>query len=741
MGPAERRSRRERGSDVHFAKAAIGSGALRPAALGLALGFDALGHCLAIATLVFAGPLAQGLGLGSALFLLSSLVGTLALIRWSGLPNALGVAQDATIAILAGVVAGAVAQDVAPEARLVTALAVIGLSTLASGLVLYLMGALGLGRLARAVPYPVALGFLASSGWLLTFAALSIIADGSGPAEVFAALIRPETLPVSAPAAALALGLVVTLRLWSGAAGMMLVLGLSLAGFYLVLALLGMSLEEARLLGLVPGRPDTGGGGFGMGWQALGRIDWEQVALAAPGLAVIVVVNVIAVFLNTTGAELATRSDLDMNQELRRTGQANIVLGLLGGVTSFVSTGSTIVAHRFGGGHRALAYSYAAVILIGGVFAGQIVAVVPVFLTAGLLLFFGISMLEDWLLRPLGRLVLQDRLIVLAVVGVTAVSGIFAAIAAGLAFALAAFVVSYARVPMLRHRGTRQPRRSIVERDPGQEAILREGWSRVRLAQLQGYLFFGSIEQLLAEVRAPRDGAGPGGWLILDFAAVTGLDSSTCAALEKLSYLASTHGVRLRLCALSPDLLRFLTRWNPNFAADFGFALDDTLEDALEAVEEALLAGHPAAQAAGGGLEKLLAVAAPLHPRLDDLRQLLERRELREGEVLIRAGSTLKDIYVVESGRLAVFLDGAMRQRVRVRVFAAGAVVGEVARYLSLPRTADVVSQGASSVHCLPAATLDRLEAEDAELAALIHAILARGLAEKVVRTNLLVSD
>lgn len=708
--------------------------------LGLVLGFDAVGHCVAIATLVFAGPLAPGLGLGSALFLLSTLISTLILARWSGIPNALSVAQDATIAIVAALTAAAAANIAEPGARLPTALAIIGVSTLLSGLALYLMGRFGMGRVARVVPYPVALGFLASSGWLLTYAALTIITGLSGYGEVFGNLLSAENIRVSLPAAALALCLFLTLRFWSGAAAMMVVLAAFLVGFYLVLHLSGISTDQARSLGLIPAVPGISGpSGFDL--PSMRLIDWGQLLQSGSGFAVIVVVNVIAFFLNSSGAELATQSDLDMNHELRLAGRTNLLLGLFGGLSSFLSTGSTIVVHKLGAGHRALTASYSLIVLLGCLFASQVVAAVPVFLTAGLLLFIGLSMLEDWLFRSYRRLVLQDWLIVLAIVAVTILQGIFAAIGAGLIFALAAFVLSYARVPMLRRKGAHQPRRSSVDRAPSQEAILREGWARVRLAQLQGFLFFGSIERLLSEVRGLPHQASRTEWLILDFASVTGLDSSTCAALEKLSYLSRTHGVQVQLCALSPDLSRFLTRWNPNFAHQFGFGLFDSLEAALEAAEDALLSEHPLIAPDGDGLAKLFSASAPDHPRLADLRSLLDLRHLGHGAVLIDKGSDQRDLYFVESGRLAVLLDAGAGQKVRVRSFTSGSVLGEVARYLAIPRTASVLSEGESTVYCLPASTLDRLEREDRDLAALIHAILARGLAEKVVRTNLLVTE
>jgi SulP family sulfate permease len=59
-------------------------------------------------------------------------------------------------------------------------------------------------------------------------------------------------------------------------------------------------------------------------------------------------------------------------------------------------------------------------------------------------------------------------------------------------------------------------------------------------------------------------------------------------------------------------------------------------------------------------------------------------------------------------------------------------MVGEVALYLGSPRTADVVAETPSVVLRLRRAVIDRMEAEEPELAAALHRRLAETLAERV---------
>ena len=62
-------------------------------------------------------------------------------------------------------------------------------------------------------------------------------------------------------------------------------------------------------------------------------------------------------------------------------------------------------------------------------------------------------------------------------------------------------------------------------------------------------------------------------------------------------------------------------------------------------------------------------------------------------------------------------------------------VVGEVALYTAAPRTADVVAETPSVVLRLGRDSIERLEAEQPELAAALHRWLATTLAERLTDT------
>jgi SulP family sulfate permease len=108
---------------------------------------------------------------------------------------------------------------------------------------------------------------------------------------------------------------------------------------------------------------------------------------------------------------------------------------------------------------------------------------------------------------------------------------------------------------------------------------------------------------------------------------------------------------------------------------------------------------------------------------------------LAQGQVLIRAADQSGDVFIVASGRLSVHLPMASRS-MRVRVLGPGAIVGEIAYMTGQPRNADVIADAATTVLCLPAAAIRRIEAEDRDLAALMMSIFSRSLAAKLEQTN-----
>jgi SulP family sulfate permease len=204
------------------------------------------------------------------------------------------------------------------------------------------------------------------------------------------------------------------------------------------------------------------------------------------------------------------------------------------------------------------------------------------------------------------------------------------------------------------------------------------------------------------------------------------MDSSAVMSFRKVVQLAEAHGFELVFSSV-PDTVQGQLRRGGVVASDGVVRFEPDLDHGLQRCEDGLLEG--AAQADSGGSSDAL---AGLPARLSTY---LERRSLPEGTVLIRQGELPDDLFLLESGRLRVELMTPEGIRIRLRSMRAGVVVGEVALYMGIPRTADVVAETPCVVLRLSRESIERMEAEEPDLAAALHRWLARTLAERLSDT------
>ncbi len=247
---------------------------------------------------------------------------------------------------------------------------------------------------------------------------------------------------------------------------------------------------------------------------------------------------------------------------------------------------------------------------------------------------------------------------------------------------------------------------------------------------MNGFVFFGSANGLLERIRK-RVEAGPLRFLVIDLRRVTGVDSSAVVAFVKVMHLAEAAGFELVFtgasdpCAASwraggwspPRSCGSSPTWTAGCSgARRGCSRDEALvaaaADGQDGRDERWLAGMPAG-----------------------LRRYLERVALPEGAVLDPPGRAARrrvraGVRAAERGDA----DGR-RDADAAAVVSPGVVVGEVAMYTGVPRTADVVAETPSVVLRLTGASIERIEAEDPELAAALHRWLAGVLSERLSDT------
>lgn len=715
---------------------------LKEMLVGAVFGIDAIGLAVALSVLVFVGPLSPHLASGTGLFLLGTAIFAVVLALRSTFYFGSSMTQDVGIAILGPAVAIAIAAlpaDADPETQYATALAVLGASTLLTGATLWLMGRFNLSRVARVLPFPVAAGFLASSGWLLLQAGLLVSTGGADLLDAIFRLLEPAAGLNAALTVLLAAALFVAVKLSLGTYGVVGALGIATGAFFVGLAVIGMSLEEARALGFLQGGASSLPAATpSVAW--ITQADWAAVAAATALIVNAALLNTVGFVLNTSGTELTTKRDVDMEREMRDTGAANLFVSLFGGPAGYVASGNTSLAFKIGCRTNVVGLTVAATCVIGFFFADAIVSHVPVFVASGLLMFIGYAFVDDWLFGMKKRLARQDWLIILAIFLTTIWIGILPAIMLGLALTVAIFVYDYSRQPVTRRRDDLSSRRSVVDRSTAEDRLISNFGRHALILELQGYMFFGSATQLLDLVKKRMERVGALYVVVVDFRAVSGLDPAACATLEKLRDLTAAHGAFLAFTNVRERVRIVLRRWGSAFDQSDTFRRLDTLDDGLEWAEDRLLRALSEARSV---------VAATIdeeadprdHPRYQELLGLAERIERRAGVHFMTSNTIDESIYVVESGRVSTYAAHSDATRLRTRSLTAGGVFGGFARYFEDMGGPTVVIEEPTVLLKFSGELIDRLDHEDPELGTLVRNLEAKNLAIGARRNSRMLMD
>jgi sulfate permease, SulP family len=689
---------------------------------GAVIGIVEVVLAVSFAALVYGGYLAQFLPDGIGLYLVAASL-TLGILAWrAGTRGVVGTVQDASTAVLAIVATNAALAAFGSINRaFLTVIAATLVVTLLTGIAFLLIGTFRLGNLARFIPYPVVGGFLAGTGWLLLKGGLRVASGINLEWSKIGDFTNSFELARWAPAFAFGVILLVATRLIRRPLVIPVVIGVGFVLFAIGMLVTGSSLDEARnglwLLG--PFKSAR----LWQPWtvRAISRADWSAVIDQAPGIATAVFVAVIACLFNVGGVELLLHKDLDSNEELRDAGWVNVVSGVLGGIPGYHALSLTSLARQMAVDGRGAGLVAALVPLAAVVFGASAVGLIPRMVVGGVLVFVGLSFIVEWVVDLRRSLPLGEYLIVPVILLTIITKGLLPGLVVGLVLAVVLFAVNYGRTELVHEVAFGTVYRSNVDRPARERAILNGLADRVQILRLSGFVFFGMASGLLERIRK-RVEAAPIRFLLVDLQRVTGMDASAVLSFRKVALLAEAGGVELVFAGVPEGVERQLRRGGVT-PADGTIRFEPDLDRALQRCEDGLLADTPPAAAGPSDGRTHM----PPH-----LMSYLDRREIPDGTVLIRAGDPPDDLFVLESGRLRVEMVTPEGTRMRLSSVHPGVVVGEIGMYTNVPRTADVVAETPSVVLRLDRASIDRLETEEPETAAALHRWLATMLSERL---------
>jgi sulfate permease, SulP family len=306
--------------------------------------------------------------------------------------------------------------------------------------------------------------------------------------------------------------------------------------------------------------------------------------------------------------------------------------------------------------------------------------------------------------------------------------GYLAGVVVGVLFACVFFAVSYARLGAIRRKADRSQFASYVDRSAEAASYLRNAGERVQIYWLHGYLFFGSSESLFDHIRNDVDALPKGrrAYIVVDFAMVSGADSSALASIAKLGHFCAKSGVILVFCGLSGKRSRL------NIGSSAQTFKD--LNSGLAWCEDQIL--NEAGWREPISLEAWL--QQELGPKLDagDLLSYFQQKRFSGPQVLYQQGHPADTLDLLASGTLVVELSATSCEAVRVRRIATHSVIGEMGFFRGTIRSATVLAEGEVSLFSLTRDNFERMKQERPELALALDGFILRVLADRLEFAN-----
>jgi SulP family sulfate permease len=695
---------------------------------------------LSYALLIFAGPLAPYLSYGVAATFITSAVLAAVIGVGSSLPFAVAGPESSTAAIT-GILASSMVERITATDPSVPLLAPIlltlALATIATGIVLCGFGMTRMGRAIRYVPYPVVGGFLGATGCLILLGAVRVI---TGLRLRWATLDRFEnmlTLSELAAACAMAIVLYLTWHRSRTMFGLPAILVGGVIAAHIVFWLAGISSAEAQAAGWTFQPPPSVT--FTSPWtvDAIRSYPWSDLPELSGNLIAVGFVTASCTLFNTTGIEVASHREANLERELNVTGIANMLSGALGGYTGCVSISRSMLNFNSGGTGPLSGLTVAAISLLMLAFAPTLLGFMPKFVLGGLLIYLGADQLHKWIVQSRRRLSFLEYLSLLAIIVIIVKWGFVAGILIGVVIGCATFALSASRIDSIKYSFDGSEFRSSLDRSREDQAVLAAHGRKIQGLNLQSYLFFGSANRLYQHVKALLARHPECRFLLFDFKLVTGIDSSAAYSFAQIKRAAQDRGIKLVLVHLPSAAEKALQ--SSEFISH-EVSIVPELDHALEWCENEIIAQHQGREQEEASLRDWFTRILAAEDDVAELIHRCERIEVDAGEVIVSAGDAANSMHFILDGRVGIMIATIEGASTRVRSLGRYTTIGEMGLVSQAPRSATIQAEVASILYVLSAHQFEALKTENPRLGQKLLTYFVSVMAERLTFANRMIA-
>ncbi|NET59188.1 MAG: SLC26A/SulP transporter family protein [Symploca sp. SIO2E6] len=707
---------------------------------GLVVGAIGVTMSISYAALIFSGNLAPYLATGIGISLFSAAIICLVVAVMSSSPaGIIAMPLPPTVAVLA-----LMAADISgkmPDQGEVTFSTVIGaiaVTSLLSGVFLLTLGWLKAGQLIRFIPYPVIGGFLAGIGWLLTKGGIQVTTGISISISNLPSLFQSELLLRWLPGLVFALVLLLIMRRYQHFLIVPIALVTAISLFYAILLVTNTSITQASAQGWLLGPFPEGNAWQPLGLQSLTQAKWSLIVSQIGSMGTIMAINTLQLLLTATSLELITDREINLNQELRGAGIANLLSGMGGGMVGSHLTSLCVLVCKMGASSRRVGICTAAVFAGMLVFGISLLSFFPKVVLGGFLLFLGCSFLVEWLYDAWFKLPKTEYFLVLVILLVIGTAGFLEGVGVGLIVATILFAINYSQINVTKHVLSGANHHSHVQRPQNQERLLQQKGQQIYILQLQGLIFFGTANQLLNQISEQliETKEPPLRFVVLDFRQVTGLDSSAVVSFAKLKQMARKQQLKIVLTNLPLRIEQQLQKGKVLQSSDPIYEIFLDLDRGLEWCENQILEASKLRRRRFVPLVMQLQGLFVNEDEVPNFMNYLSKVQLAEGDYLFHQGDKPDELYFLESGQVSTFVEVGSGQRRRVQTLGPGTMVGEIEFHTQSCYQISAIADQSSKVYQLSTVELKKMQEQHPETALAFSELALSLLAHRLAQAH-----
>ncbi|DAZ94510.1 TPA: hypothetical protein N0F65_011863 [Lagenidium giganteum] len=424
----------------------------------------------------------------------------------SSLSFAVGQVQDAGLIFLSAMASSTVQSlqeasngQVSMTEVLATTLFTLAASTALLGIALIITGKLKIASFVQYLPMPVVGGYLAYIGFYCLEAGLSMMSDKTikEPAD-WIQLADMRSIVLVMPGVIAGIVIFIVLSHCDHVAvlpGCMLMI---LAVFYATLLVFGISLEESRQAGWVSPLPAEQHSIIDIyGFFDFREMNFSFLTAQIPTWIAMYFVVAFSSSLDVAAVEMSLGTALDHNHELQTVGLSNLVSGLVGGFTGSYIFSQTIFTLRANLNSRMTGVLIFVLEIAVVLCPVSIIAYVPKVFFGALQTLIACDLMVEWMWHARHKMLFREYAVVWSTFIIMNIFNLEVGIVIGIIIASFNFIYSYIMVSSVR----RVVRRSRVERDLRERAMLQNARLAIVTLELNGFIFFGSSVTMMDEVR------------------------------------------------------------------------------------------------------------------------------------------------------------------------------------------------------------------------------------------------